>query len=61
MCGLQPFKIDLKGLKDDETRISFALDDSYFEAIDAPEVRKGDVAVDLLVRLSYIGRGDGAV
>jgi uncharacterized metal-binding protein YceD (DUF177 family) len=50
MCGLQPFKIDLKGLKDDETRISFALDDSYFEAIDAPEVRKGDVAVDLLVR-----------
>ena len=50
MCGLQPFKIDLKGLKDDETRISFALDDSYFEAIDAPEVRKGDVAVDLFVR-----------
>ncbi|MBO5187147.1 MAG: DUF177 domain-containing protein [Prevotella sp.] len=50
MCCLQPFKIDLKGLKEDETHVSFALDDSYFEAIDAPEVRKGNVSVDLIIR-----------
>lgn len=50
MCSLQPFKIDLKGLKEDETRLTFSLDDTYFEAIDAPEVRKGCVEVVLLIR-----------
>ncbi len=50
MSSLQPFKIDLKGLKDDETHLSLTLDDSFFEAIDAPEVRQGDLDVELTVR-----------
>ncbi|MBP3510860.1 MAG: DUF177 domain-containing protein [Prevotella sp.] len=50
MCSLQPFKIDLKGLKDGETRLTFSLDNGYFEAIDAPEVRKGCVGVELLIK-----------
>lgn len=50
MCSLEPFKIDLKPLKEGETCLSFSLDDNYFTAIDAPEVRKGDVSVTLSVR-----------
>lgn len=49
MCSLRPFKIDLKGLKDGETGFDFNLDDDYFAAIDAPEVRKGRVSVALSV------------
>lgn len=50
MCSLEPFKIDLKQLKDDEISLGFNLHDDYFEAIDAPELRKGDVSVALSVR-----------
>lgn len=49
MCSLEPFKIDLKGLVSDETMLEFNLSDDYFEAIDAPEVRKGDVSVRLAI------------
>lgn len=49
MCSLEPFKIDLKGLTDDETSLVFNLGSDYFEAIDAPEVREGDVAVRLSI------------
>ena len=40
MCSLETFKIDLKGLKEEETLLEYHLDDNYFEAIDAPEVEE---------------------
>lgn len=49
MCSLEPFKIDLKGLKEEETELEFNLDDNYFAAIDAPEVTKGSVGVKLSI------------
>ncbi len=50
MCSLESLKIDLKGLSDDVTTFTYRLSDSYFEAIDAPEVRRGDADVSLTVR-----------
>lgn len=49
MCSLESFKIDLKGLKDGDTCFSFNLGDDYFTAIDAQEVSKGDVNVELTI------------
>ena len=40
MCTLETFKVDLKGINEPETVLSYRLDDAYFEAIDAPEVRE---------------------
>ncbi len=50
MCSLEPLKIDLKGLKEDVSDFKFHLDDTYFAAIEAPEVSKGNVDVCLVVR-----------
>ncbi|MCR5130614.1 MAG: DUF177 domain-containing protein [Prevotella sp.] len=50
MCTLENFKVDLKGLKDSETVIHYHLDDAYFEAIDAPDVREGELDVELIIR-----------
>ncbi len=50
MCSLEAFLIDLKGLKEDEKIFHFSLDDNYFEAIDAPEVRRGTLSVRLAIR-----------
>ena len=49
MYSLEPLKIDLNGLKEGETTFEYDLDDAYFEAVDAPEVRRGNVHVDLVV------------
>lgn len=49
MCSLEPFRIDLKGLKDGDTTLTFSLDDSYFGAIEASEVKKGNINVTLLI------------
>jgi uncharacterized metal-binding protein YceD (DUF177 family) len=49
MCSLKNFKIDLKGLKEGSTTMNFNLDDDYFKAIEASEVSKGDVNVDLSI------------
>lgn len=49
MCNSELLKIDLKGLGEDVASFEFRLGDNYFEAIDAPEVRKGDVCVTLSV------------
>ena len=46
MSTLEDLKINLKELKDVETRYEFSLDDSFFAAIDAPDVKKGTVAVE---------------
>ena len=49
MYSLEPFKIDLNGLKEGVTTFGYDLDDAYFEAVEAPEVRRGRVRVDLTV------------
>ena len=47
MCDLETFKLDLKALKQGKTPLQYVLDDSFFEAIDAPEIKKGKVNVEL--------------
>ncbi len=49
MFSLEPFKIDLKGLDEGLTTIKFDLNNEYFEAIDAPEINKGQVGVVLSI------------
>ncbi len=44
---LETLKIDLKGLKEGVNHLTFDLDDTYFKAIDAPEVSQGRVHVSL--------------
>ena len=50
MCSLECLKVDLKGLKEDETSLDFSLDDSFFEALDSAEVRKGSLHVSVSIR-----------
>ncbi len=49
MCSLESLKIDLRNLKDSMTTVEYDLKDSYFEYIDAPEVRSGKVRVSLTI------------
>ena len=44
---LETLKIDLKGLKEGVNHREFDLDDTYFKAVDAPEVSRGNVHVSL--------------
>lgn len=50
MRDLKPFKIDLKALTDQVATYEFKLDDAYFEAIEAPDIQKGNLSVALSVR-----------
>lgn len=50
MCDIETFKIDLKGLKEGETLIEYSLNDDFFEAIGASEVRRGELKVELSIR-----------
>ena len=52
MSCLEPFKIDLKGLSDGLSLLELSLDNAYFEAIDAPEVKDGEVAASLEIKRS---------
>lgn len=47
MFDLKSFKIDLKELEQGANKLGFDLDDTYFEAINGPEVRRGNVRVDV--------------
>ena len=47
MCDLETFKLDIKALKQGKTSLEYVLDDRFFEAIDAPEIKKGKVNVEL--------------
>ena len=38
---LETLKLDLNGLNDGLTSLSFDLDDSFFDAVEAPEVSEG--------------------
>ena len=44
---LETLKIDLKGLEEGANYLEFDLDDTYFKAVDAPEVSQGSVHVSL--------------
>ena len=50
MNGLESLKIDLKGLKDEETSLDFILDEGYFEALDCADVKKGSLHVSVSIR-----------
>ena len=52
MYSLESLKIDLAGLKEGVTTFEYDLGDAYFEAVDAPEVRRGDVHVSVSVSRS---------
>ena len=49
MFSLEPFKIDLNGLKEGITTLNFDLGNAYFEAIDAPLTSKGNLNVELVI------------
>lgn len=55
MCSSEALKIDLKGIIGDSETFTFCLGDSYFESLDAPEVRRGDANVALTVRKVHAG------
>ena len=50
MCSLEFLKIDLKGLKEEDTSLDFNLDNNYFEALDGTEVKKGSLHVSVSIR-----------
>ena len=49
MFSLDSFKIDLKGLDEGDNRFRFDVDDAYFEAIEAPQIKRGNISVDLSI------------
>ena len=50
MGSLESLKIDLKGLEAEATSLTFDLDDSFFEALDGAEVKKGSLHVSVSIR-----------
>ncbi|MBR1546679.1 MAG: DUF177 domain-containing protein [Prevotella sp.] len=50
MCSLETFKIDLKGMKTDEQRLEFDLDNDFFKALDTSEVNGGTLHVSVSIR-----------
>lgn len=49
MCTLEAYKIDLKGLEEESKTFRFSLDESFFEAIEAPDVQHGKLDCELVV------------
>ena len=47
MCNIESFKIDLKALPQGASILEFKLDDSYFKAIDAPDIQRGELSSSL--------------
>lgn len=49
MYSLESFKIDLKGLREGDTKITFRLDDDFFKAVNGSEVKSGllDATLDI--------------
>ena len=50
MCNIESFKIDLKALPQGTSILEFKLDDSYFKAIDAPDIQRGELSSSLSIR-----------
>ena len=49
MCNIESFKIDLKALPQGQSSYEYKLDNEYFEAIDAPDVQRGELSCSLSV------------
>lgn len=49
MCSLETFHIDLRGLLDSTTTLEYNLDDAFFDSLEAPEVRRGQLHVDVVI------------
>ena len=49
MCNIESFKIDLKALPQGTSILEFKLDDSYFKAIDAPDIQRGELSSSLSI------------
>ena len=54
MDRLKPYKIDLHGLKEGVNTLGFRLDDEYFSAVEAEDVRQGslDAVVEIIRKAS---------
>ena len=50
MCSLERFKIDLKGLTEEETTLEFDLDNGFFEALDDADIHSGALHVSVSIR-----------
>ena len=50
MCGLESYKIDLKGVKDETTRLDFDLNDVFFGALDGSQLEHGALHVSVSIR-----------
>ena len=50
MCSLETFKINLKAMKTDEMRREYTLDDAFFKALDASEVKGGALHASVSIR-----------
>ena len=66
MNSLESLKIDLKGLKDEDTSLDFNLDDSFFGALDGADVKKGSLHVSVSIRkttgfFEFVFHTDGTV
>jgi len=66
MNSLESLKIDLKGLKDEDTSLEFNLDDSFFGALDGADVKKGSLHVSVSIRkttgfFEFVFHTDGTV
>lgn len=49
MCNIESYKIDLKALPQGVTNLEFKLDDEYFQAIDAPDIQRGELKSSLSI------------
>ena len=47
MFSLEPLKIDLNNLEEGKSSFCLELSDEYFEAIDAPDIRRGHLSVTI--------------
>lgn len=50
MCCLEQFKIDLKGLAEEQTPLAYSLDDQFFQSIDSTLVQGGSLHVSGSIR-----------
>ena len=50
MCSLETYKIDLKGLKEDETALDFDLCDDFFQSLDSSQLEHGALHVSVSIR-----------
>jgi len=50
MYSLEPLRIDLKALKEQDTGLEFTLDDNYFAALDGSQLEHGTLHVSVSIR-----------